>query len=140
MMVSKFISIPLAAMLAASPALAENDKGVSGKASVGAEKALGTGAVRDATGTNVTGSGKVKANTNTTKTNQGLHRCGGNRGQGMGNYCALNFGGIDVNANGELTLSEFQSDGLSVSLFQSLDTDGNGILSRTEFDAYGPKR
>ena len=141
----KIMALSFAAVLAASPALAlelDSSVGVSGKASVKAEKAL-SGAIEDKTSAHIMG-GTVKggaASETTVKENMGFHRCGGNEGRGKGNYCPLSFGMIDVNGNGSLTVREFKKHDLSVRLFQSLDTNNDGVVSRTEMDAnYGPNR
>jgi hypothetical protein len=86
--------------------------------------------------TNVSSGKNAMSETQRVKSNNGLHRCGGNRGNGVGNMCSLSLTSMDKNKNGMISRSEFRKRGLSAKLFNKIDVNHNGIISKSELSAY----
>ncbi|MEZ0225102.1 MAG: hypothetical protein ACAH83_11155 [Alphaproteobacteria bacterium] len=50
----------------------------------------------------------------------------------------LSFQSVDVNNDSQLTKQEFEASGLSESLFVTIDSDHNGVVTQAELNAFGP--
>jgi hypothetical protein len=136
---SKIMALAVSALLMAGPALAADvDLGVKSSTTVKSKGSFSgtSGATMKAS----THPGIVKSDTTVkTKSNMGLHRCGGNRGEGKGNMCDLGFTSLDANANGSVTRTEFRSKNRQVGLFNKIDANRDGIISQTELDKYNSR-
>ncbi len=128
MTVTKHLILPLAVMIAASaPALAQMSPAAGGTS---APSASATGSV----------------NTNASGTAQGSDYQGMNTGAAASTSTAAprstfrmpTFKKLDADSNGTITSQEFATSGVQNSdeTFQSLDTNHDGVLSRSELRSY----
>jgi hypothetical protein len=147
----------MTALIAAAPAFAAGNYssgGSSSGSSMNSNMDMGTQNTGATSDTGVNSSTDVKSDTKVnsgastslqtrrviTKSNMGLHRCGANRGKGVGNICGLSLTSLDRNGNGSISRSEFRKDKLSSKLFRKIDKNHNGVISQSELNSYNAKQ